>query len=161
MTLITRYPRCQRIFFSYRYWWFVAKQRQRGAKPYREHYQTVRTAYFILGILRTDLWSQGNNSAASWAVFLIPKMSQIIRHCKFVLQGTCIFLTKRKKTQTTCSFLIGTKNPTKRKFIVEASFFASWTITSEKCTPAHVKYLSRYLSMWKPFWTRVYIYRCE
>ena len=58
--VITRYPRCQRIFFSYRYWWFLAKQRQRGAKPYREPYQTVRKAYFILGILRTDLWSQGN-----------------------------------------------------------------------------------------------------
>ena len=34
------YPRFQRIFFSYRYWWFV---------------------YFLLGILRTDLWSQGTH----------------------------------------------------------------------------------------------------
>ena len=28
--------------------------------PSREPYQTVSTVYFILGILRTDLWSQGN-----------------------------------------------------------------------------------------------------
>ena len=26
--------------------------------PSREPYRTVRTVYFILGILRTDLWSQ-------------------------------------------------------------------------------------------------------
>ena len=29
-------------------------------KPSREPYQTVSTVYFILGILRTDLWSQGS-----------------------------------------------------------------------------------------------------
>jgi len=51
-------------FFSYRrYWWFAAKPCQRGAKrrekASREPYQTVSTVYFILGILRTDLWKQG------------------------------------------------------------------------------------------------------
>ena len=39
-----------------------------------------------------------------------------------------------KKKSATCSFQIGTK-----KFIVEPSFFISWTITSEKCTQAHVQ----------------------
>ena len=68
-----------------------------------------------------------------------------------------------KKTQTTCSFQIGTKNPTKKKFIVGPSFFTSWTIANHKCTRAHVQdkksiYLSIYLSIWKPFWKRVYIY---
>ena len=53
-----------------------------------------------------------------------------------------------EKTQTTCSFQTGTKNPTKKKIIVEASFFTSCTITSEKCTRAHVQEnKSIYLSM--------------
>ena len=48
------------------------------------------------------------------------------------------------------------------KFIVEPSFFTSWTIRSEKCSRAQVQenksiYLSIYLSIWKPFWKRVYI----
>ena len=34
-------------------------------------------------------------SAASRDVFLIPKISYIIRHCKFVSQGACIFLKKK------------------------------------------------------------------
>ena len=38
-----------------------------------------------------------HNSAASRAVFLIPKISHIIRHCKFVLQGGCFFLKKLKR----------------------------------------------------------------
>ena len=69
-----------------------------------------------------------------------------------------------KITQTICSFQIGTKNPTKKKIIVEPSFFTSWTIANEKCTRAHVQenksiYLSIYLSIWKPFWKRVYMDR--
>ena len=74
------------------------------------------------------------NSAASRAVFLIPKISHVIRHCKFVLPGGCVFL---KKTQTTCSFQMGTKNPTKKIFIVVRSFFTSWTTANEKCTRTH------------------------
>ena len=101
------------------------------------------------------------NSAASRDVFLIPKISYIIRHCKFVLQGACIFL--KKKTQNDMFLQIGTKDPTKKKFIVEPSFFTSWTMTSEKCTRAHVQenksiYISIYLSIWKRFWKRLYIY---
>ena len=57
-------------------------------------------------------------SASSRDVFLIPKISHIIRHCKFVSQGACIFL--KKKLKTTCQ--IGTKNPTTKKFTVEPSF---------------------------------------
>ena len=58
---------------------------------------------------------------------------------------------------------IGTKNLTRREFIVEPSFFTSWTIRSEKYALAHVQqnktvYLSIYLSIWKPFWKRVCIY---
>ena len=96
--------------------------------------------------------------------FLAMKISYKIRHCKFVLQGASIFL-KRKKRKTTCSFQIGTKNPTKKKFIVEPSFFTSWTMTSEKCTRAHVQenksiYIYIYISVhMKTFLkTAVYIY---
>ena len=54
---------------------------------------------------------------------------------------------------------IGTKNLTKREFIVEPSFFTSWTIRSEKCARAHVQQNKTiYLSIWKPFLKRVYIY---
>ena len=58
---------------------------------------------------------------------------------------------------------IGTKNPKKRKFIVEPSFFHKLDNNKWKCTRAHVQenksiYLSIYLSIWKPFWKRVYIY---
>ena len=49
------YPGFKRTFFSYRYWWFAAKPRPRGAKRRGEPYQTVSTICFILGILRTDL----------------------------------------------------------------------------------------------------------
>ena len=38
-----------------------------------------------------------HNSAASRAVFRIPKISHVIRHCKFVLQGGCFFLKKLKR----------------------------------------------------------------
>ena len=32
----------------------------RGKQPSREPYQTASTVYFIKGILRTDIWGQGN-----------------------------------------------------------------------------------------------------
>ena len=65
--------------------------------------------------------------------------------------------------QYSCILFFITKNLTKREFIVEPSFFTSWTIRSEKCARAHVQqnktiYLSIYLSIWKPFWKRVYVY---
>ena len=51
---------------------------------------------------------------------------------------------------------IGAKNLTKREFIVEPSFFTSWTIRNEKCARVHVQqnktiYLSIYLCRGKPF----------
>ena len=103
-----------------------------------------------------------HNSAASRAVFLIPKISHIIRHRKFVLQGGCFFLKKKLKRHVL--FKLEQKNPTRKKFIVELSFFTSWTIANEKCTRAYVQenksiYLSIYLSDMKPFLkTGVYIY---
>ena len=42
-----------------------------------------------------------------------------------------------------------------------SSFFTSWTVTGEKCTRAHVqenKSIFIYISIWKPFWKRVYIH---
>ena len=54
------------------------------------------------------------NSAASRDVFLIPKISYIIRHCKFVLQGACIFL-KKKKTQNDMFFSNWNKKPDEEK----------------------------------------------
>ena len=55
------------------------------------------------------------------------------------------------------------KKPDDEKIYRWTEFFTSWTITSEKCTRAHVQenksiYLSIYLTIWKPFWKRVYIY---
>ena len=48
-----------------------------------------------------DIWPINlvtpHNSSASRVVFLIPKMSHIIRHCKFVLQGGSFFLKKHKR----------------------------------------------------------------
>ena len=63
------YPGFQRIFF------LIDTDGQRGAKrrkekiTSRERYQTVSTVYFILGILGTDLWSQGNIFLVVWYVF--------------------------------------------------------------------------------------------
>ena len=48
-------------------------------------------------------------------------ITHIIRHCKFVLQGTCTFLKKKVSD------------------MFFSSFFTSWTITGEKCTRAHVQ----------------------
>ena len=96
-------------------------------------------------------------SAALRNVFLIPKISHIICHCKFVSQGACIFL--KKKLKTTCE--VGKTR--RRKNLSLNRVFRSWTITSEKCTRAHVQenksiFLSIYLSVWKPFWKRVCVY---
>ena len=49
-----KYPKVQRILFSYRYWWLEAKPRQWGAKR-----REKKTVYFKIGMLRKDLWSHG------------------------------------------------------------------------------------------------------
>ena len=100
-------------------------------------------------------------SAASRDVFLIPKICYIIRHCKFVSQGACIFL-KKKKLKTTCQ--IGTKNPTTKKFIVEPSFFTSWTITSlnahgSTCKKTKV-YIYLNISLYENLFENGCIYTC-
>ena len=97
-------------------------------------------------------------SAASPDVFLIPKISYIIRHCKFVSQDACIFLKKNSKRHVKLE-----QKADEEKIYRRTEFSTSWTITSEKCTRAQVQenksiYLSIYLSVWKPFWKRVYIY---
>ena len=73
-------------------------------------------------ILKIVLWVTPKNSATSWAGFLIPKTSQMIRHRKSVLQGEGIFQTK-KQIQKACSFQSETKNPTERKFLIKTRFF--------------------------------------
>ena len=42
------YPGFQRIFFSYRHWWFAAKPRQRGAKCRGENNIFFSSAFFFL-----------------------------------------------------------------------------------------------------------------
>ena len=61
------------------------------------------------------------------------------------------------------SWEIGTKNLTKRKFIIEPNFFTSWTLTSEKCTRMHMQenkgiYLSIYISLYENLFENGYIY---
>ena len=68
-------------------------------------------------------------------------ISHIIRHCKFVLQGTCTFL----------------KNKVSDMFF--SSFFTSWTITGEKCTRAHVQEnKSIYIYIYIYLYSLVFIY---
>ena len=93
-------------------------------------------------------------SAASRDVFLVPKISYIMRHCKFVSQGAFI---------NGMFFSNWNKKPDEENIYHWTEFFTSWTITSEKCTRAHVQenksmYLSIHLSIRKPFWKRVNIY---
>ena len=58
----------------------------------------------------------------------------------------------------------GNKEPDEQKIYGWTEFFTSWTITSEKMhTGSRAReqkyiYLSRYLSVWKPFWKRVCVY---
>ena len=68
-----------------------------------------------------------HNSAASRAVFLIPKISHIIRHCKFVLQGGCFFLKKLKRHVL---FKLEQRTRRRKKLSLNQFFFTSWTITS-------------------------------
>ena len=56
-----------------------------------------------------------------------------------------------RKTQTTCSFQTGTKNPTKKKFIVEPSFFkldnSKWKLHTGTRARKQ-KYISIYISLY-------------
>ena len=61
------------------------------------------------------------NSGASRDVFLIPKISYIITHCKFVSQGACIFL---KKTQNDMFFSNRNKKPDEEKNYRWTEFFS-------------------------------------
>ena len=113
----------------------------------------------MLVIVHNRYYGNQYTTAASRDVFLIPKISYIIRHCKFVSQSTYIFLKNTKKLKTTGSFQIGKKKPDEEKNYRWTEFFTSWTITSQKCTRAHVQEnKSIYLSIYPPLKTGVYIY---
>ena len=71
------YPGFQRILFSYRYWRFAAKP--------RESYQTVSTVYFILGILRTDLWSQGRTLSTLLWNLMSRNLTSLGYKCQFLV----------------------------------------------------------------------------
>ena len=97
-------------------------------------------------------------SAASRDVFLIPKISYIIRHCKFVSQGACIFLKKQKNWKRQVLSELEKEKTWRRKNLSLNRVFHK--LDNNKCTRAHVQenksiYLSKYLSIWKPFWKRV------
>ena len=97
-------------------------------------------------------------SAASRDVFLIPKLSYIIRHCKFLSQGACIFSSSKRQVLFKLE-----KKPDEEKICRWTEFLDNneWKMH----TGARARkqkyisiYLSIYLSTWKPFWKRVYIY---
>ena len=69
----------------------------------------------MLVIVHNRYYGNQYTTAASRDVFLIPKISYIIRHCKFVSQSTYIFLKKTKKLKPTGSFQIGKKKPDEEK----------------------------------------------
>ena len=86
-------------------------------------------------------------------------ISHIIRHCKFVLQGACTFL---KKTQRHVLFKLE-QRPEEEKTYRWNEFFHKLDNNRWKMhTGARVRkqsiYVSISLSIWKPFWKRVYIY---
>ena len=103
-------------------------------------------------------------SAASRDVSLIPKISYIIRHCKFVSQGACIFLKKTKKTQNDRFFSNWKKKTRGRKKLSLNRVFQMLNNDKWKMqTGARArkqKYISIYISLYlKTFLkTGVYIY---
>ena len=81
-------------------------------------------------------------------VFLIPKISCIIRRCKFVLQGACIFL---KKNQNDMCFSNWNKKPDEEKIYRWTEFFHKLDNNKWKMhTGARArkqKYISIYISL--------------
>ena len=100
-------------------------------------------------------------SAASRDIFLISKISHIIRHCKFVLQGACIFLKEKLKRHV---FFKLEQKTRRRKNLSFNRFFHKldnnkWKIHTGARTREQ-KYISIYISLcMKTFLkTGVYIY---
>ena len=90
-------------------------------------------------------------SAASRDVFLIPKLSYIIRHCKFVSQGACIFLKKKtKKLKTTGFFQIGKKTRRIKKLSWNRVFHKldnnKWKMHTGACARKQ-RYICIYISL--------------
>ena len=74
-------------------------------------------------------------------------------------------LFSKKKPKRHVLFKLEQKNPTRKKFIVEPSFFTSWTIANEKCTRVHVQenksiylYISLYENLFENGCIYIYIY---
>ena len=64
----------------------ASKRREAAEKKItsRELYQTVSTVYFILGILRTDLWSQGRKKPSLGANESGPSDMQDVCHMNLI-----------------------------------------------------------------------------
>ena len=103
-------------------------------------------------------------SATSRDVFLIPKISYIIRHCKFVSQGACIFLKKQKNWKRQVLFELEKEKTWRRKNLSLNRVFHKLDNNKWKMhTGARAreqKYISIYISLcMKTFLkTGVYIY---
>ena len=104
-------------------------------------------------------------SAASRDVFLIPKISHIIRHCKFVLQGACIFLKKKKNSKRHVKLEQKTR---RRKNLSLNRFFHKldnnkWKIHTG-ARAREQKYISIYISLFMKTFLKmgiyIYIYIC-
>ena len=102
--------------------------------------------------------------AASRDVFLIPKISHIIRHCKFVSQSACIFLKKNPKTSKRQVLLkLEKKTRRRKKLSLKRVFYKLDNNRWKMHTGARArkqKYISIYISLcMKTFLkTGVYIY---
>ena len=90
-------------------------------------------------------------SAASRDVFLIPKISYIIRHCKFVSQSACIFLKKNPKTSKRQVLLkLEKKTRRRKKLSLKRVFYKLDNNRWKMHTGARArkqKYISIYISL--------------
>ena len=97
-------------------------------------------------------------SAASRDVFLIPKLSYIIRHCKFVSQGACIFSNSKRQVL----FKLEKKTRRRKNLSLNRVFHKldnnKWKMhTGARARKQKNIYLSIYLSIWKPLYIYIYI----
>ena len=102
-----------------------------------------------------------HNSAVSRAVSFIPKISHIIRHCKFVLQGGCFYSKKYSNDIFSSNW---NKEPDQEKIDRWTEFFHKLDNSKWKMhTGARArkqKYISIYISLYMETFlkTGVYIY---
>ena len=117
----------------------------------------------MLVIVHNRYYGNQYTTAASRDVFLIPKISYIIRHCKFVSQSTYIFLKKNKKTQNDRFFSNWKKKTRRRKKLSLNRVFHKLDNNKSKMhTGARArkqKYISIYISPFENRCIYIYIYR--